>query len=52
MLMIATVACALVGSRVGSSTSKGMATVAIVELGSGCCHSLNPTKAAIRACNE
>ena len=33
------------------ATTKGMTSVALVELGSGCCHSINPTKAAIRACN-
>ena len=34
------------------STSKGMASVALVELGSGCCHGGDSTKAAIRACNN
>lgn len=33
-------------------TSKGMNRVALVELGSGCCHSDDSTKAAIRACND
>ena len=33
-------------------TSKGMTHVALVELGSGCCHGGNVTKAAIRACNN
>ena len=43
----------LVCSRIESgSTSKGMAKVALVELGSGCCHNTNSTKAAIRACND
>ena len=43
----------LVRSRIESgSTSKGMAKVALVELGSGCCHNTNSTKAAIRACNN
>ena len=43
----------LVHSRIESeSTSKGMAKVALVELGSGCCHGANSTKAAIRACND
>jgi|TARA_B110001469_G_C9384473_1_gene199021 uncharacterized protein (TIGR02058 family) len=43
----------LVRSRVESgSTSKGMAKVALVELGTGCCHNTNSTKAAIRACND
>lgn len=43
----------LVRSRIESgSTSKGMAKVALVELGSGCCHNTNSTKAAIRACND
>ena len=31
---------------------KGMNQVALVELGSGCCHGTNSTKAAIRACNN
>ena len=43
----------LVRSRIESgATSKGMAKVALVELGSGCCHNANSTKAAIRACND
>ena len=43
----------LVRSRIESgSTSKGIAKVALVELGSGCCHNTNSTKAAIRACNN
>ena len=29
-----------------------MQKVALVELGSGCCHGGNSTKAAIRACND
>ena len=32
------------------STSKGMNRVALVEFGSGCCHSDNSAKAAVRAC--
>ena len=32
-------------------TAKGLATVALVELGSGCCHGEDDTKAAVRACN-
>ena len=32
--------------------SKGFNTVALVEQGSGCCHGVNSTKAAIRACND
>ena len=57
-MIAATVITAMVGLRVGSivasegSTSKGMTSVALVELGSGCCHALNPTKAAVRACND
>ena len=31
---------------------KGMDRVCLVELGSGCCHGSNSTKAAIRACND
>lgn len=31
---------------------KGMNKVALVELGSGCCHGDDSTKAAIRACND
>ena len=34
------------------STSKGMNRVALVEFGSGCCHSDNSAKAAVRACND
>eukprot|EP00966_Prymnesium_polylepis_P147876 3416218-Prymnesium_polylepis.1 len=42
-----------VAGRVESgSTSKGMAEVALVELGSGCCHYDDSTKAAVRACND
>ena len=33
-------------------TSKGMGNVALVELGSGCCHGDDSTKAAVRACND
>jgi hypothetical protein len=29
-----------------------MGQVALVELGSGCCHGADATKAAIRACND
>ena len=29
-----------------------MSSVCLVELGSGCCHGINPTKAAVRACND
>ena len=32
--------------------SKGLTHVALVELGSGCCHGDNPTKAVVRACNN
>ena len=34
------------------ATSKGMHSVALVELGSGCCRGGDSTKAAIRACND
>jgi len=34
------------------ATSKGMNRVALVELGSGCCHGDDSTKAAVRACND
>ncbi len=33
-------------------TSKGIANVALVELGSGCCHGDDVTKAAVRACDD
>lgn len=35
-----------------ASYSKGLTHAALVELGSGCCHYNNSTKAAIRACNN
>ena len=38
--------------RESGSTSKGMKHVALAELGSGCCHGGDSTKAAIRACNN
>ena len=37
---------------VAQATSKGLTHVALVELGSGCCHGGNGTKAAVRACNS
>ena len=60
MLAVALSLAACLGWRAGpivarvesGSTSKGMSSVALVELGSGCCHAINPTKAAIRACNN
>eukprot|EP00965_Chrysotila_dentata_P049725 1649141-Pleurochrysis_carterae.AAC.1 len=38
------------GGVESGSTSKGMGNVALVELGSGCCHGGKSTKAAVRAC--
>jgi uncharacterized protein (TIGR02058 family) len=43
---------ALAVSAGSAPNSKGMTHVALVELGSGCCHYDDSTKAAIRACND
>ncbi|KAL1527119.1 hypothetical protein AB1Y20_015801 [Prymnesium parvum] len=40
------------GGPESGATSKGMQHVALVELGSGCCHGAKATKAAVRACND
>lgn len=40
------------GGEESGATSKGMSSVALVELGSGCCHGAKMTKAAVRACNN
>lgn len=51
LLSFAAVGLALGGGA--APTSKGMDKVALVELGSGCCHrSDNPTKACVRACDN